>query len=90
MSARENGQQFAVLPSQVRAARAMLEWTLAQLADKAGVPMRTLHRFEHSQTQPQRRTAAALRQALELAGVQFIDPDGAGGSGVRFARPPDP
>ena len=64
----------------------MLSWTLAQLADKAGVPMRTLHRFEHSQTQPQRRIAAALRQALEAAGVQFIDPDGAGGPGVRLAN----
>ena len=52
----------------------------------AGVRLQALSRFERSQTQPHRRTLIAIRHVLEAAGVQFIDPDGAGGPGVRLAN----
>ena len=82
-----NIQPFDLLPSQARAARALLDWTLAQLAVECGVTVRSLHRFERGYTGPHRSTLAAIRQALEAAGVQFIDADGIAGPGVRLARP---
>lgn len=90
MAASGNIQPFDLSPSQARAARALLDWTLAQLAVECGVTLRSLHRFERGYTGPHRRTLVAIRRALEAGGVQFIDPDGAGGPGVRLARPPDP
>ena len=85
MTASENGISNAITPGQVRAARALLNWTRAQLSDACGVPVRTLHRFEAGEGEPQRRTVAAIRAALEAAGAEFIAENG-GGPGVRLAR----
>jgi hypothetical protein len=48
--------------------------------------MRTLGRLEMEEGTPQRRTLAAIRAALEAAGVEFIEENG-GGPGVRLRRP---
>lgn len=58
---------------------------MARLATECGVTLRTLHRIERGLTQPHRRTADAIRRVMEAAGVQFIDPDGIAGPGVRLA-----
>lgn len=89
MVASGNIQPFDLLPSQARAARALLDWTLAQLAAECGVTVRSLHRFERGYTGPHRSTLAAIRQALEAAGVEFIEANSKG-PGVRLARPPAP
>ena len=89
MGASGKGQSDTISPEQVRAARALLDWTREQLSEACGVRIQTLYRFERSQTHPHRRTATTIRRALELAGVQFIDPDGAGGPGVRLAHSPE-
>lgn len=44
--------------------------------------------FETGTRQPRRATLAALRGALEAAGVVFIPVNG-GGEGVRMLRPDD-
>jgi transcriptional regulator with XRE-family HTH domain len=70
-------------PAQVRAARALLDWSREQLSAECGVTVRTLDRFEAGSVAPQRRTVEAIRSALEAAGVIFIDQNGAG-PGVRL------
>jgi predicted transcriptional regulator len=70
-------------PEQCRAARAMLAISQDDLARATGVAKRTIAGFEMGQSTPYPRTITAIRQALELAGVEFIDPNG-GGPGVRL------
>ena len=83
MDASESGTISAICPEQVRAARALLDWSREQLSEACGVPLRTLHRLERGEGEPQRRTIDAIRAALEAAGIEFIEQNG-GGPGVRL------
>ena len=74
-----------ILPQQLRAARALIDWTREDLANASGLTVRTLARIESSQTIPRQTTLEALAEALEAAGVQFISENG-GGPGVRLSR----
>lgn len=71
--------------AQVRAARAMLQMSREELARASEVGERTLADFESERRSPQPSTLAAIRRALETAGVEFIAENG-GGPGVRLAR----
>ena len=72
--------------AQVRAARALIGWSQAELADAAGLPLSTVDRFETGAPDSVPAEAVAkMRAALELAGVAFIPKNG-GGAGVRLAR----
>jgi transcriptional regulator with XRE-family HTH domain len=79
---------------QLRAARAILGLSQPDVAKAAGVSTMTLKRAEGSGQPPASAEAiAAIRAALETAGVVFLDQDN-GGPGVRLApekarsRPP--
>jgi transcriptional regulator with XRE-family HTH domain len=72
-----------VTPAQCRAARALLDWTQDDLSREAEVGVVTLRQFERGATEPRRAILAALRRALEEAGVKFINGKG-GGPGVRL------
>jgi transcriptional regulator with XRE-family HTH domain len=73
-----------VTSAQIRAARALLNWTVRDLAEKAGVHRNTVTRAETDATGPGHATAA-IRAALEQAGVEFIPANGSG-VGVRLRR----
>ena len=76
---------------QCRAARALLDWTQAELASRAGVSPGMVRGFEAGHHAPHRASLAALRRALEAQGLVFLDPDAQGGEGVRRAGvPSDP
>ena len=72
---------------QLRAARALLRWTAQDLADAARLGVATVRRAEAVDGTPSltEANAAALRSALEAAGVAFIDENG-GGPGVRLRK----
>ncbi len=72
--------------AQCRAARAMLGWSQGELAEAATVSKTTVVDFERGTRTPHRNNLAAIRHALERAGIVFI-PENGGGAGVRFARP---
>jgi ribosome-binding protein aMBF1 (putative translation factor) len=75
--------------AQIRAGRALLGWSAAQLAQAAGVSWKTVQRAEAGQGVP-RMTVTTLEKvqgALEAAGVSFIPADGALGPGVRLGKP---
>jgi transcriptional regulator with XRE-family HTH domain len=64
-------REAKLLPSQCRAARALLNWTQEKLATGAGVAPSTLREFEAGRTEPKTQKAAAIRRALESGGVEF-------------------
>lgn len=73
-------------PSQLRAARSMLGELQGDVAKKAGVSVSTLKRAEGTIQPPASENAiSAIRAALELAGVEFIEENG-GGAGVRLRK----
>ena len=73
--------------SQIRAARAMLNWKQSDLARASGVAESTIKLVERNAVDTRSGTLEKLQIAFEKAGVQFI-PDGSpslnGGPGVRL------
>lgn len=57
--------------AQCRAARAGLEWRREDLAEKAGVAVRTITDFERGARDPHENNKRAMRAAFEAAGVKF-------------------
>lgn len=68
--------------AQCRMARAALQMGVRDLAAAAKVSPNTIARLERGEAL-YARTIAAIRAALEAAGVEFIDQNG-GGPGVRL------
>lgn len=60
--------------AQIRAARALLDWSARELAVRSGVGIATIHRLERQQgvspTHP--RTPLDLRRTFEAAGIVFL------------------
>jgi len=73
-----------VIPPQVRAARALLDWTQSKLAERAGVAVTTVRDMEEGKRAD---TAAAgnVIQTLENEGVEFVAGNEKTGPGVRLA-----
>ena len=74
-----------VSPAQSRAARAFLQWSQAELEKKTGVCIRTIRNFEGEVRQPHEHTMAAICNAFETHGVEFL-PQDSGGEGVQFKK----
>jgi transcriptional regulator with XRE-family HTH domain len=71
-------------PAQIRAARGLLSWSIADLATKSNIHRNTLLRAEKGEaTAP---TLTGIRSTLEGAGVLFISRNGSG-EGVRPCSP---
>jgi hypothetical protein len=73
--------------AQIRAARALLRWSAAELAREAALGLATVKRAElaDGETSMTMANDLAVRRALETAGVEFIDENG-GGPGVRLRK----
>jgi transcriptional regulator with XRE-family HTH domain len=66
---------MSITSGQVRAAKAMLRWSGEDLARASGVSLSSIRRVESSEGVPEAqnmRTLAAIKTALEQAGVEFI------------------
>ncbi len=81
----------AVSVRQVKAARALLDWSQEDLAEHSAVSIPTVRRLEAADGVLGGRgeTSAKLVAALEAAGVEFI-PENGGGAGVRLRDRSDP
>ena len=84
-SERLNLKEFALTPAQCRGARAILSWSQSGLAEQARVARQTVVDFERGARTPYPNNLAAIRAALEAAGVEFIEENG-GGPGVRLRK----
>jgi transcriptional regulator with XRE-family HTH domain len=71
--------------AQCRAARALLDWKQAELAEMASLGLSTVVDFERQRRVVSPEAVAAIRVALESAGVEFI-PENGGGPGVRLRK----
>jgi transcriptional regulator with XRE-family HTH domain len=73
--------------AQIRAARALIRWTAEDLSRQSAVSLRTIRRAELAECETSMTAAndLAIRQALEAAGVEFIDENG-GGLGLRLRQ----
>lgn len=71
---------------QLRAARALVGLSQAEVAEAAGVSIPTLKRAEAGGSiKVSEETIAEIAKALEKAGVEFVAENG-GGAGVRLAK----
>lgn len=74
-------------PEQCRAARGLVDWSQGSLADKAGVSLSTVRDFEKGRRTPIPNNLAAIRAALETAGVTFLEAGGVStGPGVSLRK----
>jgi DNA-binding XRE family transcriptional regulator len=71
-------------PAQCRAARALIDRNQDWLAETAQVSVVTVRNFENGKISPHRATIAAMRGALEVAGVEFTNGDE---PGVKLRKP---
>jgi transcriptional regulator with XRE-family HTH domain len=77
---------MAITPAQIRAARALLGWTLDELSEKSGISRRTLTDLESGTHKPQRRTLDKLRACHAKHGIAFVSVDDQPG-GVILIKP---
>ena len=78
--------------AQIRAGRALLNWSAEVLAQASALGLATIRRAENAKG-PTSLTAAndlAIRRALEAAGVEFLDGGAGTGPGVRLRQDPIP
>jgi DNA-binding transcriptional regulator YiaG len=72
-------------PAQCRAARAMLQMTQPKLAESSVLGLSTVVDFERERRQVSAEAVAAIRTALESAGVVFL-PENGNGPGVALRK----
>ena len=60
-------------PALCRAARGLLDWTQADIAERAGVSRSTIRDYEGGRHDIHRATEAQLRLAFEEGGVVFAE-----------------
>jgi len=61
---------------QIRAARALLDLNQNELADAAGISLRTLNTLERAVVAPRTETLRALQAVLESRGIEFLPDHG--------------
>ncbi len=74
---------------QIRAARALLRWSAAELAIRSGLSERTVQRMEAAEGVPAglSKNLELVQRTLEEAGIIFIDENEDAGPGIRLRDP---
>jgi len=72
-------------PAQCRAARAIISWSQSFLAEAADLGLSTIVDFELGRREVSEGARQAIRDALESAGIIFIDENGEG-PGLRLRK----
>lgn len=74
-----------VTSAQIRAARGLVNWSVRELSERANIHRNTITNFETGKSGGDETTLAAIRTALESAGVIFVEENGEG-PGVRLRK----
>lgn len=77
---------------QIRAARALLNWSQGDLVEKSGLSLTTIRRMEDERIGPDRSSAGnvnVVTQVFRSAGIAFLEPGEIvkGGYGLRLSTP---
>lgn len=80
---------MSLSPAQSRAARGLLDWSQSDLGGRANLSESTIRDFEKGRRVPGPNNLAAIRNALETAGVIFVAENGEG-PGVRLRKGSQP
>jgi transcriptional regulator with XRE-family HTH domain len=75
-----------IIPAQVRAARALLDWSQNELASAANVGVTTVRDIESERRATDTDAMRQIRRALDNAGVEFVSGTSDFGPGVRMVR----
>lgn len=70
---------MSITPEQSRAARGLKNWSQTKLAAVSNLSESTIRDFEKGRRIPSINNLAAIRTALETAGIEFIN-----GTGVKL------
>lgn len=73
-----------ITPAQIRAARALLDWSQERLAQAAGVAISSVRDVESSKRDPEAQTISSMRRALNNEGIVFLSGNANEGIGVRM------
>jgi len=76
-------------PEQSRAARGWLGWSQVELAKRANLSVGTVRNFEQGLKVPVPNNIAAMRRAIEAAGIQLVFDDAGIATGI-LRRVADP
>ena len=68
---------LVISPQQIRAARALINWSQQKLADACGVSLNALNNIEREVGNPRQKTLMSIRKSLEEQGIVFIEDTGA-------------
>lgn len=71
--------------AQMRAARGLVNWSVRELSEHAGIHRNTITNIETGKSGGDAETIGKLRRALEAAGVIFVAENG-DGPGVRLRK----
>jgi transcriptional regulator with XRE-family HTH domain len=85
-AARAYAPRVAILPAQIRAARAWLGWTRKDLSARTGLSVMAIKQIESEKSDPRASTLNRIEKAFYDAGVVLLD-DGdvrPGGAGIRL------
>ena len=82
-----NDTAKSISPIQCRAARGILGWSQSDLASRAGVSTPTVSVFETGKRETHSNNLAAIRRALEDAGVEILASTERRGPGVSLREP---
>ena len=74
----------SISPAQVRAARAMLDWSMMDLAGKARISISTVKRFEDGKGAP--ASVHMMQDAFETEGIRFWEDKDGSEVGVLLSR----
>jgi transcriptional regulator with XRE-family HTH domain len=72
-----------VTSAQMRAGRGLVNWSVRELSERSGIHRNTITNFETGKSGGDPDTLAAIRTALEAAGVEFTN---GGEPGVKLKR----
>lgn len=76
--------EMYALPSQIRAGRALLGWSISELAARAGVSRNTIALMERNGKARNHSSREKVAEALDAAGVLIFPREAGQGAGVRF------
>jgi len=70
------GKTGIISARQIKAARALLDWSQEDLANASGLSIATIRKLELGHISPRYSTTHVIRQAIEKAGLEFIEQEG--------------